>query len=286
MALRVVVGEAGVVDVVDARGVGRDREQGRQHVGAVDHVRHHDQHLGDVARGDEPLLAADPVAGVGAFGGRGDPRRVGAGLTLGHGVRVLQIRRRSRGAGSAHAARPTRGPRRCRRWGCASRCRWWSDRTAPRREPTPSASSPGRRTRESGGRRSAAPRSRAALIRSIALLGQAPVQALGLLLERDQLGVDEIARALLQFRLIRCQLALKVGQTLFMWRLGGDRHLPLPPLPRAAGGEPEREGIVVVEYIVCHPGGLLERAGPRWPARRPGRGHPRASARTRACGHG
>ncbi len=29
------------------------------------------------------------------------------------------------------------------------------------------------------------------------------MQALGLLLERDQLGVDEIARALLQFRLLR-----------------------------------------------------------------------------------
>ena len=42
----------------------------------------------------------------------------------------------------------------------------------------------------------------AALIRSIALLGETAVQALGLLLEGDQLGVDEVARPLLQFRLL------------------------------------------------------------------------------------
>ena len=70
MALRVVVGERRIVDVLDPERVAVDQEQGRQAVVAVDHVRHHDQHLRDVAAGHEPLLAIDPEAGVGGRSAR------------------------------------------------------------------------------------------------------------------------------------------------------------------------------------------------------------------------
>jgi hypothetical protein len=48
MTVGIVVGEAGVVDVVDAGRCRLDQEQGRQAVGAVDDVGHDDQHPGDV----------------------------------------------------------------------------------------------------------------------------------------------------------------------------------------------------------------------------------------------
>ena len=66
MAVRVGVGERRVVDHLDAGSVGVDREQGRKLVLAVDHVGHHDQDGGDVARRDEPLLAVQAKAVGGA----------------------------------------------------------------------------------------------------------------------------------------------------------------------------------------------------------------------------
>ena len=91
MAVRVVVGELGVIDKLDARRVGRDQEQRRELVGTVDHVGHHDQHPGDVTGGDEPLLAVDPPAAVGRVSGRGDPGGIRAGLGLGDGVCVATL---------------------------------------------------------------------------------------------------------------------------------------------------------------------------------------------------
>ena len=68
-----------------------DEEQGRQALAALDRVRHHDVHGGDVAVGDEPLLAVDHPASVAALGRRLDPRRVRAGVGLGDRVGVVEL---------------------------------------------------------------------------------------------------------------------------------------------------------------------------------------------------
>ena len=91
VAVRVAVGEARFVDDLDALGVGLDQEQGRQPLVALEQVRHHDQDRGDVAGGDEPLLAVQHVAAGARLGGRGDPRRVRAGVALGHRVGVAEL---------------------------------------------------------------------------------------------------------------------------------------------------------------------------------------------------
>ena len=91
VAVRVAVGEAWFVDDLDPLGVGLDEEERRQALVALDQVRHHDQDRGDVAGGDEPLLAVEDVAGGGRLGCRGDPRRVRAGIALGHRVGVAKL---------------------------------------------------------------------------------------------------------------------------------------------------------------------------------------------------
>ena len=62
VAVGIAVGEARVVDDRDPGRVDVDQEEGGEARVAVDHVGHHDEHRGDVAGGDEPLLAAEPVA--------------------------------------------------------------------------------------------------------------------------------------------------------------------------------------------------------------------------------
>ena len=91
VAVGIVVGEGRVVDDLDPVERGVDDEEGRQPVGAVDQVRHHDVDRGVVAAGDEPLLAVDPEAGVGALGGGRDPRGIRAGVALGDRVGVLEL---------------------------------------------------------------------------------------------------------------------------------------------------------------------------------------------------
>ena len=92
MAVRVVVRERRIVDRLDAGRVRIDQEQRRsgRAVRPVG-VRHHDVEVGDVARRDEPFLAAQAEAPRARARRSSDPRGVGAGLGLGHGVGVLAL---------------------------------------------------------------------------------------------------------------------------------------------------------------------------------------------------
>ena len=79
----------------------------RNSVGALAARRaHDDEHVGHVAARHEPLLAADPPAAARQrLGRRRDPRRVRAGVRLGHRVGVLAPRRAGSAAASGRSAR-------------------------------------------------------------------------------------------------------------------------------------------------------------------------------------
>ena len=88
MAVRVVVGEGRIVHHLDPGRVAVDQEQRRQQLAVAQHVHHHDEVVGHVAGGDEPLLGAE-VPAAGRLDRRaGDRTRVRPGAALGDGVRV------------------------------------------------------------------------------------------------------------------------------------------------------------------------------------------------------
>ncbi len=92
VAVRIGVRERRIVDELDAVGARLDEEQRRQALAAVDDVGDDDQHARDVARGHEPLLAGDQIAAaIGGHRDRRDPRRIGAGVGLGHRVGVAAL---------------------------------------------------------------------------------------------------------------------------------------------------------------------------------------------------
>jgi hypothetical protein len=91
VALRIAVGELGVVDHLDAVEIVVDEEQRGQALAAVDHVGHHDVDRCDVAGGHEPLLAVDAKAAVGRRRGRLDARGIRSRVALGDRVRVLEL---------------------------------------------------------------------------------------------------------------------------------------------------------------------------------------------------
>ena len=147
--VRIGVGERRVVDHARSRAA-RPR---RGTASARRRQRHHDVDRGDVAVGDEPLLAVEPPAAVDPRRGGRDARRVGARVLLGDRVRVVQLAAQRRAAASGRSAPASRGRARCRPSGRARTARWSSGRTAPRRGTTRRASSPARRARARAARR-------------------------------------------------------------------------------------------------------------------------------------
>ncbi len=99
VAVRVAVGERRVVDRGDPRGVRGHREQRaaarRRRVlevlARLERVRHDHDHRRDGPERHEPLLAADLPAVRDPARDRADARRVAARELLGHGVRIVQL---------------------------------------------------------------------------------------------------------------------------------------------------------------------------------------------------
>ena len=88
MPVRVVVGEGRIVHHLDPGRVAVDQKQRRQQLAVAQHVHHHDEVVGHVAGGDEPLLGAE-VPAAGRLDRRaGDRTRVRPGAALGDRVRV------------------------------------------------------------------------------------------------------------------------------------------------------------------------------------------------------
>ena len=170
---------------------------------AVDErVGHDDVDGGDVAVGDEPLLAVDHPAAVVLRRGRLDPRRVGAGVGLGDRVGVVQLAAQrglevaldllGRAVGQ-HVVGAGHVPG--ERVGGAAEL-------LLDEEPLGLATSPGRRAPGRAGRRSGAASIASRLMRCVQLVGDLAAGALGQLLVRDQDLVDEAPRAVAQVELL------------------------------------------------------------------------------------
>ena len=191
MAVRVVVGERRVVDHGDALLAGGDEEERR----ALGRDGDDDQHGRHVAARDEPLLAADPPAAAGQrLGRRGDRRRVGPGVGLGHRVGVLALAAEDRPQPAVdlrlRAGRPhVVGVRDVPREGVGGAAELLLDeRPGEMRPALPAVLRPVQAAGQAGGERRLPDRRH--LVR-----GQPPAGELGGRLARDQLGVDEPPRA-------------------------------------------------------------------------------------------
>jgi hypothetical protein len=208
VAVGIAVGEAWVVDDLHAAGLDVDQEEGGEALVAFDHVGHHDQDRGDVAGGDEPLLAVQHVPVVARLGGGEDPGRIGTGVALGDRVGVAQLAAQRRaqvalglfGAGVGPDVVGV-GDVPVDRVGAAPEL-LGDQRPLHPRPVLPAVLA---------GVQAAAEvrRQRLALDQLDLVRGQAPVRRLGLLLERDQHLVGEATRALLQIE--RCLIEGQSG---------------------------------------------------------------------------
>jgi hypothetical protein len=264
--VRVGVRERRVVDDLDAGRGAVDEEERRPPLPVLDDVRHDDEHGGDVARGDEPLLAGDTEAARRALGRRRDPRRVRAGVLLGDRVGVLRLAAQRR----AQVPVDLRGTRVGKDVVGARDV----PREAVRRaaelllDGAPLDLAPALAAVLDGVQAAVEPRGDRRGADRLDLGGRQPAAgALGHLLARDQLVVDEAARATLHLALAGAELERRADGVVERRdrrssgsvqpgrrRRGALEGAPgeVPPPPTA--GQPEQEARVV-DHDVRHDGG-------------------------------
>ena len=149
----IVVRERRVVDDLDARGRGVDQEQRRELLAVDERLGHDDVDGGDVAVGDEPLLAVDPPAGVGRAS-RSSRYPTGPSRRAPRSPRRRRAARRAApGAASGRSARASRAPARCTPSGMCHESAFVERPNCSSTRNHSTWSSPGRRARPRASRR-------------------------------------------------------------------------------------------------------------------------------------
>ncbi len=203
-----------------------DQKERWQRLAVHERVGHHDVDRGHVAVGDEPLLAVDHPAGLGAPSRGLDARRIGARLLLGDRVGVVQLAAQRRlepaldllgGPAGEHVVGTRHVPG--QRVGRAAELLLHEKPLglAPALAAVLGRVEPARQARLD----------RLALDALLELVAHVAAAALGQLLVGDQHLVDEAPRALLQVEL----LGREVRGGREAWSGGGDGHANPPGRP-------------------------------------------------------